>query len=94
MRALSSTESGARRETNYMLVRCCALTAVLVVPMLVVGFHRPEETTGEVLADGALPEPAAYTRSVECAPHTGRQYAAVRRRGEAASGGAGGLDAF
>ena len=64
MRALSSTESGARRETNYMLVRCCALTAVLVVPMLVVGFHRPEETTGEVLADGALPEPAAYTRSV------------------------------
>ena len=63
MRALS-TESSARRETNYMLVRCCALTAVLVVPMLIVGFHRPDETTGEVHTDEVLPEPAAYTRSV------------------------------
>ena len=64
MRALTQ-ESSARRETNYMLVRCCALTAVLVVPMLVVGIHRPDETTGEVHTDEALlPEPAAYTRSV------------------------------
>ena len=63
MRALS-TESSARRETNYMLVRCCALTAVLVVPMLIVGFHRPDETTAEVHTDEGLPEPAAYTRSV------------------------------
>ena len=63
MRALSSESSARSAQTNYMLVRCCALSAVLVVPMLVLGLHRPDETAGEAHAD-ELPEPAAYTRLV------------------------------
>ena len=64
MRALSSDSSARSAQTNYMLVRCCALSAVLVVPMLVLGLHRPDETEGEAHADEVLPEPAAYTRLV------------------------------
>ena len=64
MRALSSQSSARSAQTNYMLVRCCALSAVLVVPMLVLGLHRPDETAGEAHADEVLPEPAAYTRLV------------------------------
>ena len=64
MRALSSESSARSAQTNYMLVRCCALSAVLVVPMLVLGLHRPDETAGEAHADEVLPEPAAYTRLV------------------------------
>ena len=67
MRALSSESSARSAQTNYMLVRCCALSAVLVVPMLVLGLHRPDETAGEAHADEVLPEPAAYTRLVHYA---------------------------
>ena len=64
MRALSSESSARSAQTNYLLVRCCAFSAVLVVPMLVLGLHRPDETAGEAHADEVLPEPAAYTRLV------------------------------
>ena len=59
----TATASHTRRETNYLLVRGCALTALLSLPVMFFLFHRPE-TTGEVHTDEALPEPAAYTRSV------------------------------
>ena len=58
-----STDSTRGGGVNYILVRCCALAAVLVVPVFIVGFHR-HEVSGQVHTDEAFPEPAAYTRSV------------------------------